>query len=111
MAENKQKDQIQEQEPETKEQKNERQPKKPYDPWQDMKEILVPKKKNGDQESIYCAVNGRSYLVPCTGRPQKVPAPIYEVLINSQLLQDEADERAAKVAERLRQSMAEVNMK
>ena len=104
MAENKKKDQIQEKETEIQE-------KEPYDPWQDMREILVPKKKNGDQESIYCAVNGRSYLVPCTGRPQKVPAPIYEVLINSQLLQDEADERAAKEAERLRQSMAEVNMK
>ena len=104
MAENKKKDQIQEKETEIQE-------KEPYDPWQDMREILVPKKKNGDQESIYCAVNGRSYLVPCTGRLQKVPAPIYEVLINSQLLQDEADERAKKEADKLKRSMAEVNLK
>jgi hypothetical protein len=82
----------------------------PEDPWTRMREIIVPKKRNGDQESIYVAVNGRSFSVPCTGRPQMVPEPIYEALVNAQLLRDQAEENAKAATKRLLDSAARVNL-
>lgn len=81
-----------------------------YDPWKDMQQVVVPKKNNGDQESIYVAVNGRPFLVPCTGKPQLVPAPVAEVLNNSQALQDEAEARAAEALKRMVESARAVNL-
>lgn len=78
--------------------------------WKDMRTILVPKKNNGDQESIYVAVNGRPFLVPCTGRPQEVPAPVYEALMNAQALQDEAEDRAAEALRKMKESARAVNL-
>lgn len=82
----------------------------PRDPWKDMRDIIVPKKRNGDQESIHCSVNGKIFMVPCTGRVQQVPAPIYEVLIHSQELRDEAEERAAAETRKMEESARKVNL-
>ncbi|MBQ0037464.1 MAG: hypothetical protein KBS74_02205 [Clostridiales bacterium] len=81
-----------------------------YDPWKDMRDIVVPKKRNGDQECIHCSVNGRIFMVPCTGRVQKVPRPIYEVLIHSQEMRDEAERRAEQTTKRMHASEKAVNL-
>ena len=83
---------------------------KEINPWDEMRTIIVPKKRNGDQECINGSVNGRPFQVPCTGRPQEVPLPVYEALMHSQEMQEEAEERAAQRKEKFLESARKVNM-
>lgn len=82
----------------------------PADPWQEMREIYVPPKGDGDQEFLFVGVNGRVFQVPCSGEVQRVPLPIYEVLINAKALQQEAEARAAAELKKMQDSARAVNL-
>jgi hypothetical protein len=62
-----------------------------YDPWKDMRSILLPRAGGNEQQSQFCAVNGRTFQVP-RGRMTEVPLPIYECLMEAMTAQQEAFE-------------------
>ena len=62
-----------------------------YDPWKDMREIMLPRAGGNEQQSQFCAVNGRTFQVP-RGRMTEVPLPIYECLMEAMTAQQEAFE-------------------
>ena len=35
-----------------------------YDPWKDMREIMLPRAGNNEQQFQYVGVNGRTFQVP-----------------------------------------------
>lgn len=62
-----------------------------YDPWKDMRSILLPRAGGNEQQSQFCAVNGRTFQVP-RGRMTEVPLPVYECLMEAMTAQQEAFE-------------------
>ena len=69
-----------------------------YDPWQDMVEITLPRHPKNEQNFQFVAVNDRRFQVPRSGRPVKVPRPVYEVLMNSAEMRDYAEDRKEEMA-------------
>lgn len=51
---------------------------KPYDPWQDMRHIYIPKMSRTEQNTLVMSVNERTYFLP---KEQNivVPMPLWEV--------------------------------
>ena len=45
-----------------------------YDPWKDMREIMLPRAGNNEQQFQYVGVNGRTFQVP-RGKRTEVPRP------------------------------------
>ena len=68
------------------------------DPWKIMKIVVLPKAQHDEENFQFVGVNGRTFQVPKTGKPVEVPLPVYQVLINSEELKDEADEYRRKSA-------------
>lgn len=64
------------------------------DPWKDMRTITLPRHGKNEQNFQFVSVNDRTYQVPRNGKPQRVPAPVYEVLINAQRARDYAENRS-----------------
>lgn len=62
-----------------------------YDPWKDMRSILIPRAGGNEQQFQFCAVNGRTFQVP-RGKMTEVPLPIYECLMEAMTAQQEAFE-------------------
>lgn len=62
----------------------------PGDPWKVEEEILLPKAARGEDNYLIASVNGRVYKI-LRGKKIKVPAPIAEVIRNSEAMRDEAD--------------------
>jgi hypothetical protein len=62
----------------------------PGDPWKEEEEILLPKAARGEDNYLIASVNGRVYKI-LRGKKVKVPAPIAEVVRNSEAMRDEAD--------------------
>ncbi len=62
----------------------------PGDIWEQMEEITLPKAPRGEDNFLIASVNGRVYKIQ-KGKKVKVPAPIAEVIRNSEAMQDEAD--------------------
>lgn len=62
-----------------------------YDPWKDMREIMLPRAGNNEQQFQYVGVNGRTFQVP-RGKRTEVPLPIYECLMEAMTAQQEAFE-------------------
>lgn len=62
------------------------------DPWKEEVEIRIPKAPRGDDNFIIASVNGKVYKIK-RGETVKVPAPIAEVIANSEAMHDEADAR------------------
>lgn len=69
---------------------------KPVDPWSVYQDVYIPR-ENG-QNTKFCAVNGRSMLVPC-GRTVSVPLPIAKVIERSQLAIEKAEKNSAEMRE------------
>lgn len=67
------------------------------DPFTIMKEIRLPRGPQGEPDTVYAAVNGRAWYVK-RGVVDKVPLPIYEVLMNA-LDAEEASDRFARERE------------
>lgn len=62
-----------------------------YDPWKDMREIMLPRAGNNEQQFQLVGVNGRTFQVP-RGKRTQVPLPVYECLMEAQAAQQEAFE-------------------
>lgn len=56
---------------------------KPVDPWDEMVEIMVPRKPKGEEEFYYVCCNDRRFEVPANGKRQSMPRPIAEILLAS----------------------------
>lgn len=67
------------------------------DPFKILKEIRLPRAPQGEPDTVYAAVNGRAWYVK-RGVVDKVPLPIYEVLMNAQDA-EEASDRFARSRE------------
>ena len=65
------------------------------DPWQEMTEVLIPKRSRTEQDTQLVSVNMRNFFVP-KGVPVKVPRPVAEVLMEREaalkVVYDEAKE-------------------
>lgn len=69
-----------------------------YDIWQDMVEITLPRHPKNEQNFQFVAVNDRRFQVPRSGKPVKVPRPVYEVLRNAEELRDYAADRKEQLS-------------
>lgn len=47
------------------------------DEWDEKRTVRLPKAHDGEDKSLYVAVNGRSFMVP-KGVTVEVPLPVYE---------------------------------
>lgn len=65
------------------------------DPWGDMVTIKLPKAPKGEENFVMASVNGRTFKIK-RGVAVDVPAPIAEVIQNSEEMRDEADEYIEK---------------
>lgn len=70
---------------------------KPKDEWDEIVEMIVPRKPKGDDQSYYICVNDRRFYVPADGKRQKLPRPVAEILQSSL----EAEYAAEDYAERM----------
>ena len=68
----------------------------PVDPWSVYMDVYIPR-ENG-QTTKFCAVNGRSMLIPC-GRTVSVPLPIAKEIERSQLAIEKAEKTSAEMRE------------
>ena len=50
----------------------------PYDPWQDMRHIYIPKMSRTEQNTLVMSVNERTYFLP-KEQEIEVPMPLWEV--------------------------------
>jgi len=65
-----------------------------YDPWQDMREIYVPRRSRAEQKTLEVGVNDKTYFVP-KDKHVLVPVPVWEVikemLDRQKIMEDEAE--------------------
>ena len=59
----------------------------------EMKSITLPRAGGTEQQSEFVCVNGRTFQVP-KGKDVQVPLPVYEVLMNARMAEEEAFRRA-----------------
>ena len=62
-------------------------------PWDVKKTILLPRGQESEEQSRFVCVNGRTFMVP-KGKDVQVPLPVYEVLMNARMAEEEAFRRA-----------------
>ena len=67
------------------------------DEWAEEIEMLVPRKKKGDDPTFYVCVNDRRFLIPADGKMQKLPKPVAEVLQESLAAEAEAEDYADNI--------------
>lgn len=72
------------------------------DEWAEEVEVMVPRKRKGDDPQYYVCVNDRRFAFPADGRKQRMPKPIAEILMSS----IEAEYRAEEFAEEMNQHAA-----
>lgn len=53
----------------------------PYDPWTDMVDVLMPRFRAGEDQTIRVKVNDREVILPKDGRTHKVARPWAEILL------------------------------
>lgn len=75
----------------TKGEENKVQQVETYDPWQDMREVFVPRRSRGEVDTLMVSVNEKQYLIPKEKRVE-VPFPVYDV-VNAMLEQQERTEK------------------
>lgn len=63
------------------------------DAWDDMRTIFLPREQSSEEKSRFVCVNGRTFIVP-KGKDVQVPLPVYEVLVNARMAEEEAYRRA-----------------
>lgn len=62
-------------------------------PWDVKKTIFLHRGQENEEQSRFVAVNGRTFMVP-KGKDVQVPLPVYEVLMNARMAEEEAFRRA-----------------
>lgn len=66
------------------------------DPWEEMVEMYVPRKR-GDDPQYYVCVNDRRFAFPANGQVQKMPKPIAQILKESLEAEDAAEDFANSI--------------
>lgn len=61
-------------------------------PWEERVTVVMPRAKSGEEKTLFVCVNGRSFNIPKNGKPQDLPRPIAEVVLNHMNRQDEEAE-------------------
>ena len=74
-----------------------------YDPWQDMRQVYIPKQTRGEQSTLEVGVNDKTYFVP-KDTWVEVPAPVWEV-VNEMLKRRKETEEYLSKNEHLKPSM------
>lgn len=69
--------------------------------WDEMVEIIVPRKPKGEDQQYYVCVNDRRFTIPADGTIQKLPRPVAEVLKMS----IDAENAAEKFADQIKVDM------
>lgn len=66
---------------------------RPYDPWQDMRKVFIPKRSRSEQNTLEVGVNEKTYFVP-KDTWVDVPMPLWEVINEmmdrQKIMEDEA---------------------
>ncbi len=62
-----------------------------YDPWKDMRQVFIPKRTRGEQNTLEVGVNDRTYFIP-KEKWVEVPEPVWEVISEMQARQKALDE-------------------
>ena len=62
-----------------------------YDPWKDMRQVYIPKRTRGEQNTLEVGVNDRTYFIP-KEKWVEVPEPVWEVISEMQARQKALDE-------------------
>ena len=52
---------------------------KVYDPWQDMRQIFIPKRSRSEQNTLEVGVNDKTFFIP-KDQFVDVPMPLWEVV-------------------------------
>ena len=50
-----------------------------YDPWQDMRQIFIPKRSRSEQNTLEVGVNDKTFFIP-KDQFVEVPMPLWEVV-------------------------------
>ena len=53
--------------------------KRVYDPWQDMRQIFIPKRSRSEQNTLEVGVNDKTFFIP-KDQFVEVPMPLWEVV-------------------------------
>ena len=62
--------------------------------WDEIEEMIVPRKPKGDDPTFYVCINDRRFLIPADGKMQRLPKPVALVLRESLEAEYKADEFA-----------------
>ena len=65
---------------------------KPYDAWSDMVDVLIPRYRPGEDQTVRVKVNDRETILPRDGKMHKVARPWAEILMASIAQEEEANE-------------------
>jgi len=67
-------------------------PEVPYDPWEEMVPVTLPRDRTTDETAQYACVNGRKFQVP-RGVTVKVPRPVYDILMQAEEAREKSELR------------------
>lgn len=77
----------------------------PADPWSIMVEVTVPRAPRGEDPDYLIGVNGRYWRVKRSGKPAKIPKPIYERL----MIKIKAEEKERELQDKLDGSFTNIS--
>ena len=78
---------------------------KVYDPWQDMRQVFIPKRSRTEQNTLEVGVNDKTFFVP-KDQFVDVPMPLWEVVREMLDAQKTMEEEAQKASGQREFSMA-----
>ncbi|MBQ6248897.1 MAG: hypothetical protein IJJ88_01660 [Oscillospiraceae bacterium] len=78
-----------------------------YDPWEEMRQVTLPRHSKNEQNFQWVSVNDRHFQIPRDGQSHDVPLPIYEVIMHSRAMADFAADRSEAMMAELKRSAKE----
>ena len=70
---------------------------KAYDPWQDMRQIFIPKRSRSEQNTLEVGVNDKTFFIP-KDQFVDVPMPLWEVVCEMLDAQKTMEQEAQKAS-------------
>ena len=70
---------------------------KVYDPWQDMRQIFIPKRSRSEQNTLEVGVNDKTFFIP-KDQFVEVPMPLWEVvreMLDAQKIMEQEAQKAS----------------
>ena len=68
-----------------------------YDPWQDMRQVFIPKRSRTEQNTLEVGVNDKTFFIP-KDQFVDVPMPLWEVVREMLDAQKTMEEEAKKAS-------------